>query len=616
MSNFKESKNVTKNFEFMDNQIKSNQIKSNQIKSNQIKSNQIKSNQIKSNQIKSNQIKSNQIKSNQIKSNQIKSNQIKSNQIKSNQIKSNQIKSNQIKSNQIKSNQIKSNQIKSNQIKFKPKTFLLATLCTAAILWGCKGDEPVTPKVEADFTLTFGSKGAVTFKNASKNATSYAWDFGDGSKSTEENPTHTYTKDSTYTVKLTATNAGGSAEKTRTVTISLEGTSTQLVANFTFVVDEKTAGKVTFTNTSEGATSYAWDFGDGNTSKDENPAHTYAKNDTYTVKLTATNAGGSDNTTKEVTITNTGITSIDIADLTQLAIKENSPKGTQIGEIVATVANTDETPVYSIKSQTPADAIRLNGNKIVVNDSSVFDFETRTEITGEIQGTVAGVTATAAFTISITNDLGEAINIPDANFKVKLVNDPAINTNGDQEISEAEAQAFTGQFKFEGSEAKDFTGIEYFTNLTRFNIENANKVINNIDVSNNTALTFLQLSRTGLTAIDVSQNTLLTFLSLILNQLTEIDVSNNTALEQLFLSDNKITAIDVSNTTMLTRLWLNNNSELTKVNLANGNNDKLTDLDLTNTPKLTCVQVDKLPIPSGWKFDSGKEGVFQTEACQ
>ncbi len=510
-------------------------------------------------------------------------------------------------------------------MNIQSKTFLLATLCTAAILFSCGGDDPVTPKVEADFTLTFGSKGAVTFKNASKNATGYAWDFGDGSKSTEENPTHTYTKDSTYTVKLTATNAGGSSEKTRTVTISLEGTSTQLVANFTFVVDEKTAGKVTFTNTSEGATSYAWDFGDGNTSKDENPAHTYAKNDTYTVKLTATNAGGSDNTTKEVTITNTGITSIDIADLTQLTIQENSAKGTQIGEITATVANTEETPVYSITSQTPAGAIALEGNKMVVNDSSVFDFETRTEVTGEIQGTVAGVSTTAAFTLSITNDLGEAINIPDGKFKRQLfnANHPGLDANKDGEISELEARDFTGTIDV--SSIDNTTGMEYFTNATGISVVTSEITDTGIDVSQNTALTRLTVEGVKLPnpnlslEIDLSNNTALTYLSLKAISITEIDVSQNTALTLLKLNFNRLTTLDVSQNTALTLLDLQNSAKLTKVNLANGNNDKLKDLDLTNNPDLACVQVDSplpSPLPSGWKFNSGKEGVFQTEACQ
>jgi PKD repeat protein len=46
-----------------------------------------------------------------------------------------------------------------------------------------------------------------------------------------------------------------------------------------------------FENQSEYTTEYLWDFGDGNTSSDENPVHTYASNGTYTVKLTASNCG-------------------------------------------------------------------------------------------------------------------------------------------------------------------------------------------------------------------------------------------------------------------------------------------------------------------------------------
>ncbi len=537
------------------------------IKSNQIKSNQIKSNQIKSNQIKSNQIKSNQIKSNQIKSNQIKSNQIKSNQIKSNQIKSNQIKSNQIKSNQIKSNQIKSNQIKSNQIK--SKTFLLATLCAATVLWSCKKDDdkvdPVDTKVVADFTFTQGSAGAVTFKNASKNATGYAWDFGDGEKATEENPTHTYTKDGTYTVKLTATNKEGSADKTATVTI-------------------------------EDAISIA------------------------------------------------------IGDLSKLAVLENSPKGTLIGEITATVANTEETPVFSITSQSLAGAVALEGSKMVIADASAFVYDTNKELTGEIQATVGGVTATATFTVLVD----KLIEIASDNFKGLLKRTKGIDANGDGEISLLEAQAYTGAIEG-GIGITDASEIEYFTNLSVLDL--GFNQLSAIDVSKNTALTELSLNDNELTAIDVSQNTALTALDLQSNELTALDVSKNTALTELILSDNELTAIDVSQNFALTRLNLGrnqlttidisqntaltdlgldfnqlteldlsqntaltgldleNNTSLTKLNLANGNNDKLTDLNLQNTLKLTCVQVDKIPspFPTGWRFDNAS--VLQTDAC-
>src|SRR5690606_32403719 len=64
---------------------------------------------------------------------------------------------------------------------------------------------------------------------------------------------------------------------------------------------------VTFTNNSTGAGSYAWDFGDGNTSTDVSPLHTFVNTglmlEMYTVTLTATSpAGCSDQTTMQVMV--------------------------------------------------------------------------------------------------------------------------------------------------------------------------------------------------------------------------------------------------------------------------------------------------------------------------
>jgi PKD repeat protein len=60
----------------------------------------------------------------------------------------------------------------------------------------------------------------VTFINSSINATSYLWDFGDGSTSTEENPQHTYAADGTYSVSLTATASGETASITQEVNVA------------------------------------------------------------------------------------------------------------------------------------------------------------------------------------------------------------------------------------------------------------------------------------------------------------------------------------------------------------------------------------------------------------
>jgi PKD repeat protein len=59
--------------------------------------------------------------------------------------------------------------------------------------------------------------------------------------------------------------------------------------DFSFEIADKT---VTFTNLSEHADSYSWDFGDSNTSTDANPVHTYAAYGDYDVRLTAKNADG------------------------------------------------------------------------------------------------------------------------------------------------------------------------------------------------------------------------------------------------------------------------------------------------------------------------------------
>jgi PKD repeat protein len=62
------------------------------------------------------------------------------------------------------------------------------------------------------------------------------------------------------------------------------------VASYQYAIDDVDFLKVTFANFSQNAVSYAWDFGDGQTSTEENPVHTYAVPANYTVILTATNS--------------------------------------------------------------------------------------------------------------------------------------------------------------------------------------------------------------------------------------------------------------------------------------------------------------------------------------
>ena len=129
---------------------------------------------------------------------------------------------------------------------------------------------------------------------------SWSWDFGDGNTSTEENPSHAYSKRGNYTVSLTVSNRAGSDTDTLPI-IVLEPPS----ANFS-VSETKAArySSIQFTDESTGdIDSWSWDFGDGNTSTEQNPSYMYEDGGTYTVSLTVSNAISSDTREKKDYIT-------------------------------------------------------------------------------------------------------------------------------------------------------------------------------------------------------------------------------------------------------------------------------------------------------------------------
>jgi PKD repeat protein len=128
------------------------------------------------------------------------------------------------------------------------------------------------------------------------NPSSWNWDFGDGSTSTERNPVHTYTEHGQYSVKLTVANEFGSNEKTRYNYINVKLAEGIPVADFSSDVQECQIGEmVHFTDQSDPEpTEWMWDFGDGNTSTEQNPTHSYEDYGRYDVSLVARNALGVD----------------------------------------------------------------------------------------------------------------------------------------------------------------------------------------------------------------------------------------------------------------------------------------------------------------------------------
>ena len=126
---------------------------------------------------------------------------------------------------------------------------------------------------------------------SSHGPTSWAWDFGDGNNSSAQNPQHTFAGTGSYTVCLTATNAGGSDQACQNVSVTAPVPVP--TSDFTFVVNNLT---VDFTDAStQSPTSWAWDFGDTATSTQQNPQHTFAGTGSYTVCLIASNGSGAGN---------------------------------------------------------------------------------------------------------------------------------------------------------------------------------------------------------------------------------------------------------------------------------------------------------------------------------
>jgi thermitase len=142
--------------------------------------------------------------------------------------------------------------------------------------------------------------GVAFSDQSSGSPTSWSWNFGDGGSSTAQNPSHTYTVAGSYTVSLRVSNSSGSDTEVKTGYISVSAGGSAPVAAFSGTPLSGTAPLlVAFTDQSANSpTSWAWDFGDGNTSTAQNPSHTYTVAGTYSVSLIVTNAFGSDSDTK------------------------------------------------------------------------------------------------------------------------------------------------------------------------------------------------------------------------------------------------------------------------------------------------------------------------------
>ncbi|MBP9794110.1 MAG: T9SS type A sorting domain-containing protein, partial [Flavobacterium sp.] len=213
--------------------------------------------------------------------------------------------------------------------------------------------------------------------------------------------------------------------------------------------------------------------------------------------------------------------------------------------------------------------------------------------------------------------IAQIINIPDANFKAKLLQadvdqyiaftdggSPAyrakidINNNGDIEVPEVlPIKALI----LNNCGISDLTGIEYFINL-----ENLQPIFNN------------------LTTINVSTLTQLKRLAVSHNQLTTIDVSNQTQLVDIETSFNNFNTLDLSSNPNLDILWCRNNPNLTYINLKNNRDQSFTPTSGSgnrcwyNVPNLVTVCADSSEVVALQQFLTtcgNSSGITVTTNC-
>jgi PKD repeat protein len=176
------------------------------------------------------------------------------------------------------------------------------------------------------FTSTSTSSGSIS---------NYSWSFGDGGTSTSQNPTYSYTAAGTYQVKLAVITSNGCKDSiTQSVTVYLQPTSVSYTINSTNqCLTGNSFSFATNASVGSGTASYAWNFGDGGTSNQQNPTYNYTTAGTYQVKLiVTTNNGCKDSAIQTLTVYPQPIAAFSISNSTQ-CLSNNSFSFTSISTV-------------------------------------------------------------------------------------------------------------------------------------------------------------------------------------------------------------------------------------------------------------------------------------------
>ncbi len=159
---------------------------------------------------------------------------------------------------------------------------------------------------QASFTHTIDPNGLTAFNNNSQSnnngsITSYSWNFGDGTTSSDGSPIHQFNPNTLHVVCLTITTQNGCTSTYCDTVIAGGQNPNPCIADFNWYHGNNFLNGIIFQSNSESngngtITSYAWDFGDGSTGTGPNPDHSYPQSGWYFVCLTITTQNGCSST--------------------------------------------------------------------------------------------------------------------------------------------------------------------------------------------------------------------------------------------------------------------------------------------------------------------------------
>ncbi len=257
--------------------------------------------------------------------------------------------------------------------------------------------------------------------------------------------------------------------------------------------------------------------------------------------------------------------------------------------------------------------INVSGNQLdfvniqngINNDISNFSATSNPDLdciqVDDVNNIGANWTKDATTEYSIDCRFGETY-VPDDNFEQALI-DLGYDTGAlDDYVPTANIEILT-MLDVSGNAILDFTGIEDFIALMNLNC--SSNTLSELDISNNVNLTIIDCSDNLLTDIDVTETPDIISLNISNNQITELDASIIPLLQSFNCDGNSIVELDFTTNPALTNLSCALNV-LEILDLQNGQNPNLVNLNAQNNPNLTCIQTDDGTAPAGvtWLKDA------------